>query len=852
MARNQVTETGAPVTLESILCTNELDRRSKRPPDYETENRALVSLAQAMADSPRTILQTLAETILEVFKCGSAGISLLTEDEKRFYWPAIAGVWSEHIGGGTPRDFGPCGDVLDRDIPLMFRHPERRYDYLQSIMPSPEECLLVPFYVAGKAVGTIWAITHSQRRQFDAEDRRQLVSLGRFASSAYQVVESLKHLEKQVAAVRESEERFHTLADNISQLAWMADAQGSIYWYNRRWFDYTGTTLEEVHGWGWKKAHHPDHVERVVRRIQDSWDSGEAWEDTFPLRGKDGQYRWFLSRALPIRDTRGRIVGWFGTNTDITDLRAAQQALKGSELRYRRLFESDQDGILILDAHTGQIIEANAFISVLVGQEHGELVGKQLYQIGLFQDSEANKRAVRELQENGHIHYDHVPLNSRRGETVPVEIVSNVYYEDERPLAKCNIRDISERNRLEQQIARQAEVLADESRRKDEFLAMLSHELRNPLAPIRAAMDLLMLEQRGSENLVQRQVREVIERQVANLTKLIDDLLEVSRVVSGRIRLQQRAVDLNQVVRHALETAQPLIEQRRHKLLVNMGAEPVWASADAARLEEVFVNLLDNAAKYTDPEGRIEVWCEHVGEQNHAQVRVRDNGVGIDEALLPQIFDLFTQADRSLDRAAGGLGIGLSLAQRLVALHGGSVEGHSPPDGQSRGSEFVVRLPLLPTPDQGPSQMPAVEHAQPIGVRVLGVDDSHDLVLMLGRTLRHLGYSVQNAYTGPDGLAAAVQWRPDIALLDIGLPGLDGYEVARRLRADPSLGKGGEKMRLIALTGYGQLTDIARAREAGFDAHLTKPYEIDELEELLRIPRTWTRLSLEATSQSPQ
>src|SRR6185312_2487001 len=225
------------VPLESVVCTDELNQRPSRPPDYETENRALLLLGQTLADSPRTILQTLADTILEVFRAGSAGISLLAKEDggKTFYWPAIAGVWKPHIGGGTPRDFGPCGDVLDRNTPLLFRHFERRYDYLQPVTPSTEECLLVPFYVAGKAVGTIWAVAHDHRRKFDAEDRRQLVSLGRFASSAYQVVESLNLLEKQVDAVRESEERFHTLADNISQLAWMADAQGSIYWYNRRW-----------------------------------------------------------------------------------------------------------------------------------------------------------------------------------------------------------------------------------------------------------------------------------------------------------------------------------------------------------------------------------------------------------------------------------------------------------------------------------------------------------------------------------------------------------------------------------------------------------------------------------------
>ena len=373
--------------------------------------------------------------------------------------------------------------------------------------------------------------------------------------------------------------------------------------------------------------------------------------------------------ALPICDADGQIVRWFGTNTDITDFRAAQQALRDSELRYRRLFQSAQDGVLILDAQTGQIIDANACMSALVGQEHGELVGKQLYEIGLFHDIEANKRAFRELQENGHIHYDHLPLKNRRGETVPVEIVSNVYYEDQRPLAKCNVRDISERNRLEQQIARQAEALADESRRKDEFLAMLSHELRNPLAPIRAAMDLLKLEERGSENLSQRQVREVIERQVANLTKLISDLLEVSRVVSGRIRLNQQAVDLNQVVRHCARNRSAAGRAAAARTACERGSRTRLGQCRRHAAGRGLRQPARQRRQVHGPEaGRIEVWCEHPAEQNHAQVRMRDNGVGIDEKLLPQIFDLFTQADRSLDRAAGGLGIGLSLAQRLVAL----------------------------------------------------------------------------------------------------------------------------------------------------------------------------------------
>jgi signal transduction histidine kinase len=213
------------VPLEAVLCTEELNRRPARPPGFERENRALVALAQALADSPRTILQAFADRILEVFESDSAGISLVTEDGKRFYWPAIAGVWKPHLGGGTPRDFGPCGDVLDRGIPLMFRHFERRYTYLQAVMPPAEECLLVPFYVEGRAVGTIWAITHDDRRKFDAEDMRQLVSLGRFASSAYQAVESLGALERQSAEIKRlNEELEQRVVERTSQLTAASEA----------------------------------------------------------------------------------------------------------------------------------------------------------------------------------------------------------------------------------------------------------------------------------------------------------------------------------------------------------------------------------------------------------------------------------------------------------------------------------------------------------------------------------------------------------------------------------------------------------------------------------------------------
>jgi PAS domain S-box-containing protein len=690
------------VPLEAVLCTDELKRRPARPPDYEQENRALVALSQALADSPRTILQTLAETILATFRVDSAGVSLLTKEDggQRFYWPAIAGVWKPHLGGGTPRNFGPCGDVLDRNVPLLFKHFEQRYTYFLPVTPPVEECLLVPFYLEGEAVGTIWAIAHDDRRKFDDEDLRQLVSLGRFASSAYQAQAAQDLLQENDAALRES------------------------------------------------------------------------------------------------------------------------------EIRYRRLFQTAKDGILILDVSTGKIIDANAFMCGLLGQELAELMGKELHEIGMFGDEAANKAAFAELRRNGYIRYDHLPVMKPNGETTQVEFVSNVYGEDNRLVAQCNVRDISERARMEQQVKQQAEAMADQHRRKDEFLAMLSHELRNPLAPIRSATHLLRLQEGAGENPIQRQAREVIERQVAHLTRLVSDLMEVSRVATGRIRLNLEKLDMRQIVRETLETVGPLIEQRRHATAVTLPAEPVWVLADATRLEQVVVNLLNNAAKYTVEGGRIEVSLEL--EAGAALLRVRDSGIGIAPEVLPRIFDLFTQADPSLERSQGGLGIGLNLVQRLVELHGGTVEARSP--GLHRGSEFAVRLATVSAPGADPAVTPAPPELRCApGLRLLLVDDNVDACNMLAILLRHDGHAVQAVHTGPDGLQAALAWRPDVVLLDIGLPGIDGYQVARRLHRDPAM----QNTKLVALTGYGADSDLQLAREAGFDAHMLKPVDLGELQKLL-------------------
>jgi signal transduction histidine kinase len=366
------------------------------------------------------------------------------------------------------------------------------------------------------------------------------------------------------------------------------------------------------------------------------------------------------------------------------------------------------------------------------------------------------------------------------------------------------------------------------NRAKDEFLAMLAHELRNPLAPIRNAAYLLRL--RGPEAPELQAARELIERQTHHLARLVDDLLDVSRIGRGKVELRKEVVDLAAVVNQAVETARPLLEERGHTLTVSLGPAPLRVHADATRLAQVVANLLSNAAKYTDRGGQI--WLTAQRQDEEAVLRVQDTGRGIPPAMLAKVFDLFTQVDGSPGRAEGGLGIGLTLVKSLVEMHGGAVEALS--DGPGQGSEFVVRLPVLVEEAEAgaPAAPPAGAPAGP-SRRVLVVDDHHDAADSLALLLKMMGHEVRTAYDGPAALEAARSWRPEVVLLDIGLPGLSGYEVGRRLRDEGP----GEELLIVALTGYGQDEDRRRSQEAGLDLHFVKPVDPNALRDLLAFPQ---------------
>ena len=506
---------------------------------------------------------------------------------------------------------------------------------------------------------------------------------------------------------------------------------------------------------------------------------------------------------------------------DITDRHNAEIALRNSEIRFRRLFETAKDGILILESNTGKITEANPFISELLGFRTDELLGKELWQIGLFQDIESSRAAFRQLQDQGYIRYHNLPLVTKAGRSVEVEFVSNLYKVNHQPVIQCNIRDNTEHHQLERTQA-QAEALVDLHRRKDEFLAMLSHELRNPLSAITNAVEIL---DRENDEPIQQKARTIIRRQVGHLVVLVNDLLEVTRVLSGRIQLHREELDLRGIVQQAMETTRNLFEQRKHELNVTLPDEPIWLMGDALRLEEVIVNLLNNAAKYTPEGGHVSLSLNKEGED--AVVRVKDTGVGIGPDLLPQVFDLFTQAKRTLDRSQGGLGVGLTVVRKLVEMHGGTTEAHS--SGLGQGSEFIVRLPVMRSALRQ-TTVSSAETAQPTQAwRVLVVDDNIDSADSITSLLEASGHDVKVAYSAEKALEMAAEYQPEIMLLDIGLPEMDGYEVAKRLRQNPQL----KDLRLIALTGYGQDSDRQRSREAGFDAHVVKPVDWRNLSELL-------------------
>ncbi len=499
----------------------------------------------------------------------------------------------------------------------------------------------------------------------------------------------------------------------------------------------------------------------------------------------------------------------------------AEEAAQISTKQWQVTFDAINDGVVLLDRN-GRVVQVNSAMEGMLGKSWNDLSGQEIHNLLSIPPVPEDSPFLRML-DTGQREAVDLTLGDR-WLRVTVDPIRDADGDINGGL--CIASDITDRRRLEEELRRRAEELAAADRRKDEFLAMLAHELRNPLAPISNALEAIRLAR--SNAAATEEALNIARRQIGHMARLLDDLLDVSRFTRGKVRLRKVPVDLTTILRQAVETSRSLIEKNGHELLTSFPAEPVWLNGDPTRLAQIVANLLNNAAKYTDRGGRIALVADREGDE--AVVRVRDNGIGLSAEMLPRVFDLFAQADRSLDRSQGGLGIGLTLVRSLVQLHDGNVSVESRGPGQ--GSEFIVRLPASSraqsTPVANKDATSAVESAYPL-LRLLVVDDSQDSARSLARVLKLWGYEVRVAHDGLEAIEAASTEAFDVILLDIGLPGINGYEVAERLRDH----FGSARPVLVALTGYGQAEDLARSQSVGFDDHLVKPVNLERLREML-------------------
>ncbi|MFO0808523.1 MAG: PAS domain S-box protein, partial [Gemmataceae bacterium] len=491
--------------------------------------------------------------------------------------------------------------------------------------------------------------------------------------------------------------------------------------------------------------------------------------------------------------------------------RAAEQAIRDSEARHRALLEASVYGVLTINER-GIIESANPAAERLFGYSSGEMIGHNISMLmpqpyqGEHDSYLENYRrtGVRKIIGIGR----EVAGRRKDGSTFPMDLAVAESRLGGKRHFQGLVHDISERKRAE-------EALNEADRRKNEFLATLAHELRNPLAPIRNANQILLVRDPPDPDL--KWAQEVIDRQVQHMARLLDDLLDVSRITHNKLELRKDRVQLSAVIQSAIETSRPLLDNRQQELAVTVPPEPVYLDADPVRLAQVFSNLLNNAAKYSEPGGHIQITCERPGSD--VVVSVKDDGIGFAAEMVPRLFDIFSQSPRALERSQGGLGIGLSLVRRLVELHGGSVEAHS--EGPGKGSEFIVRLPVL-VEKVVQEAVPPSSKGEQVSVakyRLLVVDDLKDSADSLAMLLKMLGHEVHTAYDGEDAIIAAEKFHPEVVLLDIGMPKLDGHDACRRIRQEP-WGKG---MYVVALTGWGQEDDRRRTEDAGFNHHMVKP-----------------------------
>ncbi len=634
----------------------------------------------------------------------------------------------------------------------------------------------------------------------------------------------------------ETEQRCRLMIESVEDHGiFMLDAAGRIASWNKGAEQILGYTDAEILGQPFARFFPPEAASESEAELQKAAADGRAAVDRWHVR-KNGSRFWCSGVVTALRDAHGNSQGFVTVMRDLTHEKQLETALRDAPSYTNAITNTLREPFVVLDKELRVKTASRSFYQWF-GVTQEETENQFIFDLG---NGQWNKPRLREVLaavlDNSGVAADFTVQHTFPGIGHRIMSLNASRCFDQTELILLAFADVTAVRLAEDDMRRQADELAANSQRKDEFLAMLSHELRNPLASILSAVELLQCLDADHE--AEAQARVTIERQVRHLARMVDDLLEVSRGTTGRVRLDVQQVELRTIVKRSIKAIRHFLDEHRHHLSVSLPPAPLITQADPDRLQQVIVNLLHNAAKYTDAGGKIALSLERQAGQ--AVLRVRDNGIGIEPELLPNVFTMFLQGDVSLDRSQGGLGIGLSLVRTIVEKHGGTVEACSA--GGGLGSEFVVQLPIKSTNTlrfdhaarrsvRGPSA-PVRSGGPDRPLRVLMVDDLVDNSKCLAMLLRRSGHDVRIAHSGPAALEAAAEYQPEAVLLDIGLPGMSGFEVARRIRQSPLH----QHVRLIALTGYGQESDRQRSREAGFDYHLVKPVGLQTIQEVLTTP----------------
>ncbi|MGE9291333.1 MAG: CheR family methyltransferase [Puniceicoccales bacterium] len=938
---------GVVILFQDVTEPRELARRAEN----RERQQAIVSRLGMMAldgINPEDLMQQAVRQVAHVLDADFCKVLMYQPEQDNFLLVAGMG-WRDGLVGKATVPGGAesqAGYTMSSQEPVVTEDLSKEKRFVSSRL-LVDHGVLSGISCTINTTNPVYGVigVHSRRlRAFTQDDATFLQAVSNLLSSAL-------HTQWAVLQLEENEKRFRDIANSIPQLAWIAGPDGRISWFNERCLDYTGKSIEELQGWGWQAVHHPDHVEGVVQRLTDALQNEVEWEDTFPLRGADGEYRWFLSRALPIRDSQGKVVQWFGTNTDITESLDQKEALLRSEERFQLAKESRSMGVFDYTIKENRIvwddclyelwgIDRKPFLTfeeAVSGIQEEDLPsvqedldascdpeGTRMFAVnyrvinrktggihwvkcsgvtrfqgdepirmtGIIEDVTEEEETRRQLafseerlrftmatarvgvwmidldtgqadcsiecdqifgydepvlEWSYQVFFDHVHPDDRSRVVKSFEIakekriwdfecrILTVPNQEERWIwAKGKIQsdtdgndnrmigivlDVTGRKNLENNLRNAISELRAADRKKNEFLSILGHELRNPLAAISGGVELLKDLSEGNPEIL-----EMMGDGVGTMSKLLDDLLDLRRVSENVIEMDRKLLCFNDVLRRVIRDNSERIE--RHGLRFDTRIEgDLWLKGDRIRLEQIFNNLLANAAKYTRSGGRVMLYARKSGDL--LEVVVEDDGVGLDEYSCSKIFDPFYQVKQE-GASSSGLGIGLALSKRLVELHEGSIRAES--DGHDQGSAFIVHLPLAAPPvgDEDRGEEVPVAKVRP-GLRVLVIEDDPHIIRTIPHRITKYGCEVQVAETGASGLKIAADFKPNVILLDIGLPDRSGHEIAKELRIN------GFKGLIVALSGYSHEESRQRSAEVGCDCHLAKPVSSAELARTLAL-----------------